>query len=84
MARVWDAMRGLRDARVRAVSNRSMSLMSAAGALALLPLAVAQSDFHLLRSAHDDAARATFRAAVVTAMQPLNLSALTQSDFGDE
>ena len=64
--------------------NRSMSLMSAAGALALLPLAVAQSSIHLPRSAHEDGARATYRAAVVTAMQPLNLSVLTQSDFGDE
>ena len=77
-------MRDLCDARVRAVSNRSTSLMSAAGALALLPLALAQSNIHLLRSAHDGAAPATFRVAVVTAMRPLNLSALTQSDFGDD
>jgi hypothetical protein len=67
------------DARVRAVSNRSMSLVSAAGALALLPLVATLQP----KSAHNHAAPITIHVGVVTATQPLNLSELSEADFGD-
>jgi hypothetical protein len=62
------------------VSNRSMSLMSAASVMALLPLVAALQP----RGAHSHAPVVTIHVGVVTATQPLNLSALTEADFGDE
>ncbi len=59
-----------------AVSNRSWSLISAAGVIALLPLAAPQS-------AQNIAPAAMLEGRVVTATSPLDLASLTAADFGD-
>jgi hypothetical protein len=60
------------------VSNRSLSLMSAASALALLPLAMTNST-----ATTTAGIPVTIDFRVVTATTTLNLAALTPDDFGD-
>jgi hypothetical protein len=66
------------------VSNRSLSLLSAAGAIALLPFAT--SGYSVLISASRTAATVpvTIDVSVMMATRTLNLAALSPSDFGDD
>lgn len=65
------------------VSNRSLSLLSAAGALAVLPLAFVGGPEVPVESAAATMVPYTVEVRVVTATRVLNLATLTQSDFGD-
>jgi hypothetical protein len=65
------------------VSNRSMSLMSAAGAVVLLPLALHNSATTSANTAAAKIIPVTIEVRVMTAKRALNLSALSPADFGD-
>lgn len=61
--------------------NRSWSLISAAGTIALFPLALPDVPAPHRGLAVDFSAQPV--SIVVTAMRPLDLTALTAADFGD-
>jgi hypothetical protein len=66
-----------------AVFNRSMSLMSAAGAVVLLPLALHNSASTSSNTAAAKIVPVTIVVRVMTATSALNLAALSPADFGD-
>lgn len=65
------------------MSNRSMSLMSAAGAVVLLPLALHNSASTSSNTAAAKVVPVTIEVRIMTATRVLNLAALSPADFGD-
>jgi hypothetical protein len=68
----------------RAVSNRSLSLLSAAGAMALLPLALHGNPQVAVATKATVSVPVTIDVSVMTATRSLNLAALSPADFGDD